>query len=312
MLSSVVRSLSLAVLLLAVLLLPSAGSAEFLRTGLNTHQSADGKIKIINVSSKKLGTPGIFIYTGTSIDLQFFTPNDLSDDSAQHIFIEYDTERSRYSKLYLGDNELSIHGSFTLFLKSGLRITVDEQKDSPYLSIARDNPKLKAEPAILGFKGVTAIINEVGDKALALLEARSLSTVTRAVAPYEVSFSEKNNTGKLLIKGREVKTGRVGLALQQDTNICLQRKALYLAERELETLRKISSRSQKTQYLKRLIRNNTGTYLDLYDDLLFLRVTKDMVVSFNHKTNNVFVLKPVSDSSSQRQAICTVHRVELS
>lgn len=278
-------------LLFFVILQPAALSAEFLQTGPGVFQNRTLREKVVVSYS----VPGIFVSSGSVIDIQLFDPSLLEVGNAQHVFIQYDPQTDRYVSLFLGRREHRIRGSLTVSLDR-LRIAIDN--NNPYLSVVVDE-----DSSILGFQGTKQIVMADGEAAVALLEANQFNQFTDTVAPY--SYRD----GRLFLKGRPVTRKSVGLRLRPPDNICLnEKKVIYISYEDIARIRKARSSSGRALLLEETLRRNKN--YNPFKESLHLRIDKSSLISLNYLDGSVMQTKSMHSKFSKK-TVCLVRELEF-
>ena len=110
-------------------------SIEFLRTHDMVYQSTDGDVKVVVVQGSAT-VEGVFVRSGPPVDIQTFSPAELTDQENHTAFFRYDSTTNRYTEIISGSTTIKIVGNFTLDLGNA-RVAIDNA--NPYMTIAKGN-----------------------------------------------------------------------------------------------------------------------------------------------------------------------------
>ena len=274
-------------------------SAEFLRTGSGIYQSTGKRAKVI-ISQEQ---PGLFILFGPPIELQVFNPAELSKDPSQsHAFIKFDPKVNRYTSLVIGTREFRISGGFTLNLGS-IRVTVDNS--NPYCSIVQEKGEgAGAEPEILGLLGLSVIVNNTGQQAVALLEANQFGEYRGIVNPYEMK------EGNLFVGGKPLKTSVVGVSLEVK-NPCLVPGAVVLSHESFEAARAAKGKDELKEILSEAVKQ--AKKRSPLVGLLKLRISPESIIVLDPIHGKVQVVKKVTLPSAPNSnvTVCSTEEVNF-
>ena len=275
------------------LLAPSIAEAEFLRTAPGVYQSMGRRAKVI-VSTE---TPGLFFLYGPEVNLQDFSIESLQIQAAPgpaadaesksavgltgplHAFLAFDYEENRYTGVAVSSQSYRVQGNFTIEI-GGMRVTVDNT--NPYCSIVVDEPG--RPPEVLGFFGLSPIVNDEGHEAVAMLEGNQFNEYRKVFSPYQL------RPDGLYVNGRPVSSATVGLIIEPK-NDCLKPTSAIISRSSLEKLSGDTESKRAQRLLAALLkrRKNKGPL----DTMFRLRTTPEMIIAFDPIKNETFYVRTV-------------------
>lgn len=280
--------------IIQALLLPGV-QAEFLRTGPLTYQSTDKCSKVV-VSQQE---PGLFIAYSCEQDIQTFDPALLLANTTTHLFVHFDPTFNRYSKVSVGPHEYRINGSLSILISGNLRLTIDN--NNPYLTLVTGDinnssgaPGREA-PGVLGFKGLSEVVNAVGLNAL-LLEATQFHEYRQLIVPYELSGQD------LKLRGQSFNGDMVGVDLVVK-NPCLEKNSLILSRADLKAASQAPSVEAKKALLAKVVKSNSKK--SPLANHLRLRITKEEVITLNYVSGEIFLVRELPNFSEGR-SVCVM------
>ena len=145
-------------------------------------------------------------------------------------------------------------------------------------------------------------MNSDREEGVALLEAHSFKKYALAgVQPYYVK------DGEVLFRNQPLKTGRVGLALEQPQNDCLNSAVLVSGE-QLKALHSATSRSEVSKLFKEAVKHSRND--PTLQESLLLRVDNRNVVLWDYQRQRVIILQRAKFQSLS-QTICEKREITL-
>lgn len=263
-----IRPMGLALLILLGAISPVAYAEtpiQFLRTHDMVYQSTDGDVKVVAVQGSA-AVEGVFVRSGPPVDIQTFSPAELTDEENHTAFFRYDSTTNRYTEIISGSTTIKIVGNFTLDLGNA-RVAIDNA--NPYMTIAKGN-------GVLGLVATSVVINN--DKA-ALLQANQFSAYSDIIVPYSL------NKGSLTLKGKPVTSNVVGLTLDKPKHRCLKdAKPIYILRSALAEVQKIKEKGVRVATLNRIVKKNEAA--DLLKNVILIRIpadTKEPIIGINYQ-----------------------------
>lgn len=271
---------------------------KFLQTAPRVFQDTTLTTKII-VSSD---VPGLLVVVGEPTEVQQFHPAYVRrGEKTQSFFIGFNEKNNNYTELFVGSKSyrLNAKGFFSAELGS-TRISVDNS--NPYLSIVREDPDNKKAPAIIGFRGLSVVVNSSGNEVVALLEANQLSGLQGVVKPYQVVES-----GLMLAKS-PVRTNLIGVAPQEVRNKCLDsEKVVFLDESDRQAI-KAASKQEQLKLLAQIVGRDEGARTP-FENSIILRITKDQIIALDYQRALAQVIRDMKSNSPY--VLCSVTKIEL-
>jgi hypothetical protein len=276
-------------IILSIFLISQEVQAQFVRTGKNVFQDPGRSVKLI-VSERE---PGIFIVVGAPIDLQLFNPATLSPKDSLHAFIRFDPERNGYSEVLVGSSAYKITGNFSLTL-GAVRVGVDNS--NPYLSVIAFAHEASKPPSIVGFDGLSVVINYSGQEAVALLEANQLTKFREILSPYSVGESG------LFVKQQLVTTGLIGIPTEAD-NRCLEPQVTLIPSTEIEKIRAAKNADESKKLLAHSLTVRGGR--EEFNRMLRLRINDDSIIGFDPLDNRIKIVRELRETPGNA-AVCSI------
>ena len=275
------------------------GHAEFIRTSPGVFQHTGKHLKVI-VSHE---IPGIFVLAVPSLDLQVFDPAIVAREGAQHIFIRYNPELDRYSAIVIGPKEYRVRGGLTIEAQidsDSVRLAVDN--NNPYLSILIDSSAKETSlpPSLLGFRGTELVVNETGQKKVALLEANRFNQFQAVIEPYLLT------SAGLALKGAEIAGSTVGVEIEPPKNFCLRSGTIFVSQKDLLRIKNIKQRDESVEQLEKLISGEAPP--DPLKGVLLLRIEPTEMIGLDYSSGIVKIIRPLKKVP---KPLCSIEDIPL-
>ncbi|RIL09017.1 MAG: hypothetical protein DCC75_07540 [Proteobacteria bacterium] len=280
-----------------------AEELEFLEIKPGVYQNSC--VKVVGSQGNAPGIMVVLLYECEEI--QVWDPRNTKEEGALSFFIGYDPKQDSYDYVQIGDRRLAVSGGFTLNVETSnpartLRVVYDFT--NPYLTIFYS---VKNDAALLGFGGgLSRVVNVAGNEAehkIALLEAFSLSELSKQVKPYQLSKEG------LLFEGKPFPGNSIGVALtpKESGNPCLG-PSIYLDSSEYGDLEDTEKRKAALQKLSGVLARAPST--DRFKGALLLRNTKEFAIFLKPGPSPakpiVEIVRPIRE---EEPPVCLVQRV---
>lgn len=256
----------------------TTAKAEFVKTG-SVYQTE--RTRAIAVSNN--GISGVFIVSGPAVPIQTFDLPTYTAQGALSVFIKASQGTQNFTELVTTSGTYKITGSFSIMM-GATRVTVDLLSGPvAYLSIA----DLSSEPrSLLGFSGLTPVINVSGDTAATLLEA-NIPTQSGKIEPYVLEAN-----GSISVAGSKLTSGRIGV-LSEIANSCREGSALVLDVEESAPIIKAiaGDGALDADWIREQATKKGSDRGKSLRDIIVLKVSGDSLVGFNPATGGFTVVR---------------------
>lgn len=240
-----------------------------------------------------------------------------------HFFLEYDSSQDRYTSLRIGNDLYEVRGGFTIkitpFLGFGqlpagsgspnspphlvpeIKLTIDN--NNPYASLVYESTAARSasqiagkrfEPAILGFRGNSLVVNNFGDQNVALLSANEFNQYKGIIKPYILA------AGQIMLNSKPLSASsggiaRIGVELPPQQNPCLESGARFVRHSQISEVLEEKEKRIRLQRLERLF-SKASAMEDQLKGYILLSISDQQIIAYNPATDSVRIIRRLGKS----------------
>ena len=291
------NKLILTACLFTLALWPQTPQAEFIQTASSgVYQSADGKTKVILGNDD--GAQGIFVVQlDTPIPPQEFNPATIPLANSAHVFIRFDpSAENSYSQAVIGKNTFKLVGNLTLALGQRGAVSVNIDNTNPYLTVTVRGTG-KQEDSLLGFYGITPVVQGVGTVATILTANQLNPDTAKVIKPYVIE-------GEVVsINGHPVQAPSLGIFVKREHQ-CLKSSTAILTLPQLRGIQAAKGEKAQAQLLEEALKTNSKVP-PIKGHLILRADPSSPVIMLNIAEKNVLDLRLIRNSFSAKK-ICVL------
>lgn len=247
-------------MMLAAVLLPQSGRAEYFSRGLLTYVSPSQAGGVVAVITAHGTADGLFIAYLPQGSVQSFDPGNLPPQAAT-IFLAYSSSKNKFEEVILANGQhYGVGGSFAVELGPAI-VSLNLQPLSSYLSVVTDR---SAAASILGIaNGLQPVVNSGGAIVEVLAANSALSERSGVISTYKVNA----DTGGLLLGDLPFTGSQIGISIES-ANPCLTDPTTILTNTDYEKWINASSASSLDQFHDSKLALSTLTVLTSTSDFI--------------------------------------------